>query len=99
MVVLMGQKVSKNTNYSIYNRHTLFGHNSAIFGPNGLEFFMVTQETINIFQLFMKNLGFGPHLLEPKKGRCPTDTHMGLGPKNSTIKLTHLVDLLGHLLS
>ena len=29
----------------------------------------------------------------------PTDTHMGLGPHNPTKNLTHLMDLLGHLLS
>ena len=38
-------------------------------------------------------------LLGPKKGRGPTGIHMGLGPQNPTKKLTHLVDLLGHLLS
>ena len=37
--------------------------------------------------------------LGPKKGCGPTNTHMGLGPQNPTKKLTHLVDLLGHLLS
>ena len=38
-------------------------------------------------------------LLRPKKGRGPTDTNMGLGPQNPNKKWTHLVDLLGHLLS
>ena len=46
----------------------------------------------------MKNLGSGP-CWGLKKGVAPTDTHMGLGPQNPTKKLTHLVHLLGHLLS
>ena len=34
-----------------------------------------------------------------KKGCDPTGTPISLGPQNPTKKLTHLVDLLGHLLS
>ena len=94
----MGQKVSKNTNYSIYvYGHKFFGHNSAIFWPIRLKFIMVSQETI-IYRLYIKKLGFKPFfdfssfwaLLGPEKGRGPTDTHIGLGP---------LVDPLGHMLS
>ena len=67
---------------------------------------MGTQETI-IYRLVLRNPSFGPYLLfsifwalmGPKKGRGPTDTPRGLGPQNPTKKLTHLVDLLGHLLS
>ena len=78
-------------------------HNSAKFWPIGVKYFMVTQETI-INRLVIKDPGFGILLplsifLVPKKGRGPTDTHMGLGPRNPTKKLTHLVKLLGHLLS
>ena len=41
------------------------------------------------YLLVMKNPGFGPYLrfwalLVSKKGRGPTDTHMGLGPQNLT---------------
>ena len=102
---IMGQKVSKHINYSMYG-HTFFGHNSAIVLLIGLKIFMVTQETI-ICRLVIKDSGSGPYLqfsmfwnpLGPKKGRGPTITHMGLGPQNPTTKLTRLVDLLGDLLS
>ena len=64
---------------------------------------METQETI-IYRLVLTNPGFGPYLpfsifMGPKEGRGPTGTPMSLGPHNPTKKLTHLVDLLGHLLS
>ena len=67
---------------------------------------MGTQETI-IYRLVMSNIGFGPYLpfsifralSGPKKGRGPTRAPMGLGPQNPSKKLTHMVDLLGHLLS
>ena len=43
---------------------------------------------------------FRPYLsVGPKKGQGPTDTHIGLGPLNPTKNLSHLVELLGHLLS
>ena len=65
----MCQKVSKNTNYSQYV-HTFFGHNSAIFQQIGLKIFMVTQESI-IYRLVIKNFGFGPSSVGPKKGVAP----------------------------
>ena len=75
----------------MYDRfHAFFG----IFWPIELKFFMGTQETI-IYRLVLKNLGFGPYLLflGPHKGRCPT------GASKPTKNLTHLVEILGHLLS
>ena len=64
---------------------------------------MGTQKTI-IYRLVITNFGFGSNLtlsifFGPGKGRGPTGTHMSLGPQNPTKKLTHWVDLLGHLLS
>ena len=58
---------------------------------------MGTQKTI-IYRLALKNLGFGPYLLFSifwvlTKGVAPQ------GPQNPTKKLTHLVEILGHLLS
>ena len=58
---------------------------------------MVSQETI-IYRLYIKKLGFRPFfdfssfwaLLGPKKGRGPTDTHIGLGPQNPTKKVDPL---------
>ena len=49
----MGQKVSRNTNYSIYGQ-TFFGYYSAIFWPIGLKFFVGTQETI-IYRLLVRS--------------------------------------------
>ena len=78
----------------MYDRfHAFFG----IFWPIELKFFMGTQETI-IYRLVLKNLGFGPYLLFSifwvlTKGVAPQ------GPQNPTKKLTHLVEILGHLLS
>ena len=50
------------------------------------------------YRLVLKNLGFGPYLLFSifwvlTKGVAPQ------GPQNPTKTLTHLVDILGHLLS
>ena len=50
---VIGQKIPKNPNYSIYG-HTFFGHNSAIFWPIGLKFFVGTNETI-IYWLLVRN--------------------------------------------
>ena len=78
----------------MYDRfHAFFG----IFWPIELKFFMGTQETI-IYRLVLKNLGFGPYLLFSifwvlTKGVAPQ------WPQNPTKKLTHLVEILGHLLS
>ena len=87
---------------------SFFDHYSAIFWPIGLKLFMVTQETI-ILRLVMKNSGFVPYLpfsifwalLGPKKGRGPTDTHIGLGPQTQpkSWPTSHLVDYFVHLLS
>ena len=52
----MSQKLTKNTNYSIYG-HTYFAHNSAIFWPNGLKFFVGTRDTI-IYRLVKRNRGY-----------------------------------------
>ena len=69
---------------------------------NRAEFFMGTREAI-IYQLVSTNPGLGFfgyfRFLDPKKGRGPTGAPMSLGPQNSFKKVTHLVDLLGHLLS
>ena len=63
---------------------------------------MGTRKTI-IYRLVSTNsvLGLICHFrfLDPKKGRGPTGTHLSLGPQNRTKKLTHLVELLSHLLS
>ena len=50
--------------------------------------FTGTQET-SIYRLVLTNLGFGPYL----------PFSMSLGSQNPSKKLTHLVDLLGELLS
>ena len=76
---------------------TDFMHFLVFFWPIELKFFMGTQETI-IYRLVLKNLGFGPYLLFSifwvlTKGVAPQ------GPQNPTKNLTHLVEILGHLLS
>ena len=60
------------------------------FDESGLNFnfFTGTQET-SIYRLVLTNLGFGPYL----------PFSMSLGSQNPSKKLTHLVDLLGELLS
>ena len=84
----------------------VFGHKSAIFWPIGLKLFMVTQKTINIiYRLVIKNHSLGPYnchcqFLGRKKGvahiaQIPTWV-WDLKPNQ---KITHLVELMGHLLS
>ena len=58
---IIGQKVSKYTNYSIYG-HTFFGHNSAIFWPIGLKCFVGTKETI-IYWLLVSNQCYADQFL------------------------------------
>ena len=50
----MTKLCAQNINYSIYNGHTFFRHNSAIFWPIRLKFFLGTQETI-IYRFAMRN--------------------------------------------
>ena len=69
----------------------------------GLNFFMVTQETI-IYRLVIKNRDFDAflkknHIFGGKIGVATTVASKGLGPRDPTKKLTHWVDLLGQLLS
>ena len=96
---VMGQKLLQKANYSIHG-HTFFGHNSAIFGPIGLKFFMGTQGTI-IYRLLLRNQCFGLYLpisiFWVLFGATPAP--LGLGPQNPTKKLAHVGVLLGHLLS
>ena len=102
---VMGQKLLQKANYSIYG-HTFFGHNSAIFGPIGLKFFMGTQGTI-IYRLLLRNQCFGLYLpisifwvlFGGKMGVAATPAPLGLGPQNPTKKLAHVGVLLGQLLS
>ena len=102
---VMGQKLLQKANYSIYG-HTFFGHNSAIFGPIGLKFFMGTQGTI-IYRLLLRNQCFGLYLpisifwvlFGGKMGVAATLAPLGLGPQNPTKKLAHVGVLLGQLLS
>ena len=70
------------------------------YGPKSL----LKYQLFQIRAYVLTNPGFGPYLLffdflGPKKWHGPTATPMGLGPPNPTKKLTHLVDLSGHLLS
>ena len=60
------------------------------FDESGLnfKFFTGTQET-SVYRSVLTNLGFGPNL----------PFSMSLGSQNPSKKLTHLVDLLGELLS
>ena len=83
----MGQKVSKNIYYSI-NGHALFGHNSAIFWPIGLKFFVRTRETI-IYRLLVRNQCNGDQfqisnfwaLIGGKMGVATTSVPKDPGPK------------------
>ena len=79
-----------------YNRFYAFFD---IFWPIGLKFFMGTQETI-IYRLVLKNLGFGPYLVCSIFWALTKGVALQVwGFKKPIKKLTHLMDLLGHLLS
>ena len=80
----MGQKSLKCQLFHIWAY--VFGHNSAIFWPIGLNLFMATQKTI----IYRVSIGYKESwfwaliaifnfwaLLKHKKGRGPTDAHMG----------------------
>ena len=101
----MGQKFLKNINYSIYIYwHLFFGHISAIFGQSGWHFLwlLLYYKSINFEKSWFWALIAVFNFLGPIgawKRRGPTDTHMGMGPRNATKKFTHLVDHLSHLLS
>ena len=75
----------------------------SIIAYMGIRFLAITQplfgqSSLNFLGLYC-HLSFFWALLRPKKGRGPTDTHMGLGPQTPTKKFTDSVDLLCHLLS
>ena len=81
--------------------HTFFDHNSAIFGPIGLTFFMETKETI-IHWLVVRNPSYDAYFsllifwvtFGVKMGVVTTRAPSGRGSPNPAKKLADRVDLL-----
>ena len=87
----------KSLKYQLFHIwHTFFGHNSAICWPIGLnsrDYYLSIGYKEFWFRALIAIFNFWV-LLGPEKGVA---THIGLGPQTLTKKLTHLVDLMGHL--